>query len=415
MRILITLTLFFYCCLCCHGNEGLPQNPPDSILPRGERFFTNRWVHSTYIGLPLVVGGLMQVHHNRMFRHYRNTSVPRFKVKADDYLQYSPAIVMVGLKAAGVKGRSPIGKMLVADAFSTALMAAGVNGMKYTVRLMRPDGSSRNSFPSGHTATAFLTATLLHKEYGKRYPWLSISGYTLAAGIGGMRMLNNRHWMSDVLAGAGIGVMAGQFGYWLSDLVFPNSPKSFDRTKPYIPEIDNHLSFIGIGAGNYIPLKHHLTTIDGNTWDVHSGGYIALEGAWYWNSHFGVGGQIGQSNILYNKHDDTTTQTDDAYTDATRNISFLPGIYFQQPLIHRLSLQAHINMGGTRWFKTPRKLLKGESYLGFSGMIGASLKLRARTHFSYALSLDYMMGSTPIKELSPVQIIRVGANIGYHF
>lgn len=258
MRILITLTLFFYCCLCCHGNEGLPQNPPDSILPRGERFFTNRWVHSTYIGLPLVVGGLMQVHHNKMFRHYRNTSVPRFKVKADDYLQYSPAIVMVGLKAAGVKGRSPIGKMLVPDAFSTALMAPGVNGMKYTVRLMRPDG---------------------------------------------------------------------------------------------------------------------------NTWDVHSGGYIALEGAWYWNSHFGVGGQIGQSNILYNKHDDTTTQTDDAYTDATRNISFLPGIYFQQPLIHRLSLQAHINMGGTRWFKTPRKLLKGEPYLGFSGMIGAPLKLRTRTPF----------------------------------
>ena len=60
--------------------------------------------------------------------------------------------------------------MLVSDAFSAGLMAIAVNSLKYTCRVRRPDGSSRNSFPSGHTATAFMTATMLHKEYGHRSP-----------------------------------------------------------------------------------------------------------------------------------------------------------------------------------------------------------------------------------------------------
>lgn len=56
--------------------------------------------------------------------------------------------------------------MLVSDAFSATLLAAAVNGIKYTAKVPRPDGSSRNSFPSGHTAVAFMGATILHKEYG---------------------------------------------------------------------------------------------------------------------------------------------------------------------------------------------------------------------------------------------------------
>ena len=85
----------------------------------------------------------------------------------DDYLQYAPVALTVGLKAAGYESRSSWGRMLTSDALSVAVMTAGVNGIKYSIKRMRPDGSRRNSFPSGHTATAFMSAAMLHKEYGR--------------------------------------------------------------------------------------------------------------------------------------------------------------------------------------------------------------------------------------------------------
>ena len=106
--------------------------------------------------------------------------------------------------------------MFVSDVFSVGAMAVTVNGLKYTIKRMRPDGSRRNSFPSGHTATAFMTATMLHKEYGWRSPWFSIGGYTAAAVTGVSRLLNNRHWMTDIAAGAAIGIGSVHLGYFIT-------------------------------------------------------------------------------------------------------------------------------------------------------------------------------------------------------
>ena len=153
----------------------------------------------------------------KLLRHNIN---PGMRYHADDYTQYVPAAVMVGLKAFGYEGRSSWGRMLVSDAFSGALMAGMVNGLKYTVRRPRPDGTSRNSFPSGHTATAFMIATMLHKEYGWRSPWFSIGGYTIAAFTGVSRVLNDRHHLTDVMAGAAIGTASVHLGYFLADLIF---------------------------------------------------------------------------------------------------------------------------------------------------------------------------------------------------
>ena len=147
----------------------------------------------------------------------RNSIDPNFRHHYDDWTQYAPAAVMVGLKTCGYKGRSTWGRMLVSDAFSVAAMAAMVNGVKYSVQRLRPDESAYNSFPSGHTATAFMTATMLHKEYEGRSPWFSIGGYTLATLTGVSRVLNNRHWLTDVLAGAAIGIGSVHLGYFITD------------------------------------------------------------------------------------------------------------------------------------------------------------------------------------------------------
>lgn len=153
-------------------------------------------------------------------RYIRNNAIPGFRHTYDDYLQYTPGIVAIGLKAAGYESRSSWGRMAVSDAFSAGIMAIAVNGVKYSVRRMRPDGTSRNSFPSGHTATAFMMASILHKEYGWRSPWFSIGGYTVAAATGISRVMNNRHWATDVVAGAAIGILSVQLGYFIADKIF---------------------------------------------------------------------------------------------------------------------------------------------------------------------------------------------------
>lgn len=153
-------------------------------------------------------------------RDLRNTAIPSFNYRYDDYLQYSPAALMLALKAAGYESRTNWSGMLTSAAFSTAIQAAVVNGIKYSVGRLRPDGTSYNSFPSGHTATAFMTATLLHKEYGWRSPWFSIGGYTAAAITGVSRLMNNRHWMSDIVAGAAIGIGSVHLGYFITDKIF---------------------------------------------------------------------------------------------------------------------------------------------------------------------------------------------------
>ena len=164
---------------------------------------------------------------NAQYNHFdgdinsiRNGSLADFRFHYDDYIQYSPAGLMMAMKVCGYESRSSWPRMLVSDAFSTALMAATVNGLKYTVQRPRPDGSQNNSFPSGHTATAFMSATMLHKEYGWRSPWFSIGGYTLAAATGVSRILNNKHWMTDIAAGAAVGIGAVHLGYYLTDLIF---------------------------------------------------------------------------------------------------------------------------------------------------------------------------------------------------
>ena len=150
----------------------------------------------------------------------RNSVMPEFSCAADDYLQYSPAAVMIGLKAFGYQGRSSWGRMLVSDAFSTVGMAVAVKGLKMVVERERPDGSDFESFPSGHTAKAFMAAAMLDKEYGGRSPWFSIGGYSVAALTGVSRLMNNRHWMSDVVAGAAIGIGAVNLGYFITDKIF---------------------------------------------------------------------------------------------------------------------------------------------------------------------------------------------------
>ena len=182
----------------------------------------------TWVGIPVFLAGMIAKSEKAAFRQdYNNPNTKirlikyNFHSEIDNYTQFSGIALTAGLKMAGVEGRSSWPRLFASSLASYGVMAAFVNSIKYTTSEMRPDGSTRNSWPSGHTATAFVGATILHKEYGlTRSPWYSIGGYTLATATGVMRVLNNRHWISDVLSGAGIGILSTELAYGICDLLF---------------------------------------------------------------------------------------------------------------------------------------------------------------------------------------------------
>ena len=82
---------------------------------------------------------------------------------------------------------------------------AVVHGMKYSVRRDRPTGECC-AFPSGHAATAFAAASVLERHLGYRASWPALVAATY---VGASRLVDNRHFLSDVMMGAGVGLASG--------------------------------------------------------------------------------------------------------------------------------------------------------------------------------------------------------------
>lgn len=132
----------------------------------------------------------------------------------DDIIQYTPAAGLYALKLCGVRSRDSYVDISLLLAMSWIISAGTVRCIKHTVSVWRPDGTTDNSFPSGHTATAFMGAEMIRMEYGDN-PWVAYSGYAVAAATGILRIHHKRHWVTDVLAGAGIGILSTRVAYWL--------------------------------------------------------------------------------------------------------------------------------------------------------------------------------------------------------
>ena len=198
-------------CLLSFAGLGAAAQLPDSadmsaggeFRRRIDRHTSTKAYRMLFVGTPLIVGGVMQAYDSD-FRRLRNGYSRSFRHDYDDWLQYAPAGAMVALKACGVRGRSSWGRMLVSDAFSAGLMAIGVNSLKYSCRVMRPDGSSRNSFPSAY-------GDGLHGRHdapqGVRPPQ-PVEHRDRGDGHGRHPSAQQPALMSDIMVGAGIGILA---------------------------------------------------------------------------------------------------------------------------------------------------------------------------------------------------------------
>ena len=345
----------------------------------------------TWVGIPVFLAGMIAKSEKAAFRQdYNNPNTKirlikyNFHSEIDNYTQSSGIALTAGLKMAGVEGRSSWPRLFASSLASYGVMAAFVNSIKYTTSEMRPDGSTRNSWPSGHTATAFVGATILHKEYGlTRSPWYSIGGYTLATATGVMRVLNNRHWISDVLSGAGIGILSTELAYGICDLLFKDKGLLMNDLSVH-PDLRKNPSFfsvsMGIGLGNKnltLPAFYFGLKIPGIDFDFgpdtqplklqfRSATAVGVEGAYFFNPYIGIGGRLrvkstpinGWSQFAELERESMQDISNDPYymgsiqyfdleieSDHITEFAADLGLYFSLPLSSRFAIGSKLLIG----------------------------------------------------------------------
>lgn len=136
-------------------------------------------------------------------------------IRLDNYTKFAPGVLVYGLNAFGVKSKHNFRDRSIIYGTSLLITSAITLPLKHMTKEERPDGSNNLSFPSEHTAFAFASAQFMYREYKDSNFLLGISGYSFAVFTGVYRMLNDKHWFSDVVAGAGFGILSTEVSYWL--------------------------------------------------------------------------------------------------------------------------------------------------------------------------------------------------------
>ena len=96
---------------------------------------------------------------------------------------------------------------------SNIITSVITHSIKQLTKKIRPNGSNY-SFPSGHSSFSFTNATVLFNEFNHSSPLIAYSGYAFSTTTGIFRMINNKHWLSDVLVGAGLGILVTNLVYY---------------------------------------------------------------------------------------------------------------------------------------------------------------------------------------------------------
>ena len=177
--------------------------------------FKTAAVPALFIGYSLTIMKDHGLYSSYDARDYAMKNYPDFHSNADNYLVYVPGVMMYGLDLAGVQGRNNWKNQTVMLAVSHGLNGLLTWSLKEMTNVERPDASNNRSFPSSHTSVSFVMAEVLHQEFKDKTIWISVAGYSLASAVGAMRILNNKHWLSDVVAGAGFGILSVKLTYLL--------------------------------------------------------------------------------------------------------------------------------------------------------------------------------------------------------
>ncbi|MCF8342754.1 MAG: phosphatase PAP2 family protein [Chitinophagaceae bacterium] len=199
-----------------------------------QQFATNDYTFKSFLipGLMTTYGFIaLKSKYFKMINEYTNINIPHSAANAshlaDDILQFSPALMVYGLNIAGIKGKNNVFDQTMIYVMSNLILNGTVQSIKNISQEQRPDLSDYRSFPSGHTAEAFASAEFLREEYKDKSPWLGYLGYGMAVTTGCLRMYHQKHWVSDVIAGAGLGIISTRLSY----ILYPLIQKKFFKIK----------------------------------------------------------------------------------------------------------------------------------------------------------------------------------------
>jgi len=196
--------------------QNIPSTQSDTLLKKDNN------LAELILPISLVTYGIigLESHFLRFYNYEIKEEVGEHidnKITIDDYSQYAPFTSVYLLNSLGIEGKHNLKDRSLILGSAYLIMGATVLTLKSVVDVTRPDGSSNNSFPSGHTATAFMGAEFLYQEYKDVSIWYGVAGYSVALGTGVLRMINDRHWLTDVSAGAGFGILSTKIAYYIFD------------------------------------------------------------------------------------------------------------------------------------------------------------------------------------------------------
>lgn len=225
---------YFIICLAflgCFFNH-LPAQVPDSNVVKDVKLLRFS-ISQFYTPITLIGAGILTNNNHENAIKYkivekRNEYLPDFHTKVDDYLPFTPIAVAYGLDFLGVPSKTDFCNRSVILIKGELFTLGVVNVLKKATHQLRPDGSAYTSFPSGHTAWTFAAATFLSEEYQDRFKWMPYAAYGIATSVGVLRMANNKHYISDVLTGAGIGILSMKIAYWTHQYKWGKSSKKLD-------------------------------------------------------------------------------------------------------------------------------------------------------------------------------------------
>jgi hypothetical protein len=166
-----------------------------------------------------------------------------FHSAADDVFPLIPIVQIYTGKYFGFQPKNTVLYQSIDIVVANSLTLGIITATKYLVKKERPDQSDNLSFPSGHTAIAFTNAALLFHEYRESNSWYASSGFLFATATGIFRVANNRHYASDVLSGAGIGLASGLLVSYYNPFQSIRFGKNKETFAFVYPQIGNQIGF----------------------------------------------------------------------------------------------------------------------------------------------------------------------------
>jgi len=134
-----------------------------------------------------------------------------------------PVIRLLLAELTGTRTKNKFMGRIVMILVSEIILNSFVQPFKKLFRRRRPHSLLKfNSFPSGHTATSFSGAQIFYSEVSNYSHALSAEGYIIAILTAAIRLYERKHWLSDVIAGAVIGIISAGLSQLIYEEVLNN-------------------------------------------------------------------------------------------------------------------------------------------------------------------------------------------------